>query len=177
MRPLRTLAVSQTAAVNGPRLPCSCLLDVTFSPPCLGAIQVTLPEGRIDRFLILCNTAEPEMNYRDLSTEHLPAFPHMLSLTAQFYPLPCFTFHCHLLFFHYLSCLYFIQYFISAILLSFPSGQWGRGRRRGVGGALIPVLPIHSLSSASLLSLIFSTAFPSSHFFLTPSSFQKAKDE
>lgn len=96
-----------------PSLPRLCLLDVTFSPPCLGAIQFTLPERRIDRFLILCNTAEPEMNYRDLSTEHLPAFPHMLSLTARFYPLPCFTFHCHLLLFHYLSFLFFIQYFIS----------------------------------------------------------------
>lgn len=138
-----------------PSLPRLCLLDVTFSPPCLDAIQFTLPERRIDRFLILCNTAEPEMNYRDLSTEHLPAFPHMLSLTAHFYPLPCFTFHCHLLLFHYLSFLflYSILFHSASIWLSFSSGQWGWG------GGLIPVLPIHSLSSASLLSLIFSTAF------------------
>lgn len=111
--PLHSLAVSQTAAGNGLRLPRSCLLDVTFLPSCLGAIQVTLPELHTDRFMILCNTAEPEINYRDLSTEHLPAFPHMLSFTARFYPLSCFTFHCHLLFFHYLSFLHFIQYFIS----------------------------------------------------------------
>lgn len=84
---LCTLTVSHTAAVNDFRLPRSCLLDVAFSPSYLGAIQVTLPDLHIDCFMILCNTFEPEMNYQGLSTEHLLAFPHMLPLTARFYPL------------------------------------------------------------------------------------------
>lgn len=63
------------AAINGSGLPRSCLLDLPFKPCSLRTIQVTLLELHIDCFMILCNTAEPEMNYRDLSSEHLPSIP------------------------------------------------------------------------------------------------------
>lgn len=107
------------AAVNGLRLPRSCLLDVTFSPFCLGAIQVTLPELHIDRSMILCNTVEPKMNYQDLSTEHLPAFPHMLSLRAGFIPLFHISLPPLILSLPFLPSFYTVFYFYHSAVLSF----------------------------------------------------------
>lgn len=118
--------MSQTEAVNGLRLPGSCLLDVTFSPYCLGAIQVTLPKLHIDRFMILCNTAEPEMNYRDLSTDHLPAFPHVLSLTACFYPPVSHFIATSYSFTTFLPSFYTVFYFYHSAVLSFRA-VGGRG--------------------------------------------------
>lgn len=81
-----------------------------------------------DCFWGLCHTAEPEMNHLHLSSEyftHLLLSPRMLSLTTHFYPLSRFTFHCHPLFCHFLSCshsAFMSLYIISTTLLlsSFP---------------------------------------------------------
>lgn len=93
------------------------------------------------------------------------------AFTYSLFLSPCFTFHCHLLFFHYFPS--FILYSILFLPLCCPFFQGSRG----AGGQSYLVLLIHSLLSASLRSLIFSTTFRSSHFFLTSSSFQKAKEE
>lgn len=172
--PLSAHGGSQTAAINGSGLPRSCLLDFPFKPRSLRAIQVTLLELHTDCFMILCNTAEPEMNYRDLSSEHLPSIPpHMRSLIAHFYPLSCFTFHWHLLFCHYLSFLHFIWYFIFTTLLRLIF-------REVAAGWPYPCFPVafspsciifFTPGSASLLSCILRTTFQSSHFPLTPSGY------
>lgn len=76
-----------------------------------------------DCFWGLCDTAEPEMNHLDLSSEHfthLLLSPCMLLLTTHFYPLSRFTFHCHPLFCHFLSCShsgFMSLYIISTTLL------------------------------------------------------------
>lgn len=123
IQPPCTLTVSLTAAVNGLRLPHSCLLDVTFSPHCLGAIQVTLPELHRSPN----DSLQHFWTWNDLLRSFHEAFtsipPHAFTYSPFLSPS---IFHI-LLFFHYVSFFHLVQYFISTTLPSSLSGQWGVG--------------------------------------------------
>lgn len=97
-------------------LTCVCWI-LYFSLPCLRTIQVTLLELHIDCFMILCNTTEPEMNYRDLSSEHLPSNPPHAFTYSPF--LSPFLFHISLppliLSLPFLPSFYIVFYFYSTV--------------------------------------------------------------